>query len=140
MIVSTSLNVTCEFAITYSDDYAYAWYYNGTGWRQIGGEWTGITDDPANRSANFTVDDYEGTHWVRCGITYDITDSDECIDASSSYHDNDDVNFAVEEYIPLEIGLEINSIGFSPEKIGLGTRNIYCLANVTHNFTNITGV
>jgi len=118
---------TCYFVQTYNSDYAYAWYYNGTGWRQIG-SWSSqfpSCGSACNFSVVFTPDSVVGTHWVRCGITYSSQDYDECIDSSANYHDNDDISFAVEN-----TAISVADAWVEPSLIGMNM-TASCAANIT---------
>ena len=89
-----SLSITCEYE-TWSTDDLYIWYYNGTGWKTLSQNLDIGSTGFLNMSATFVADDVVGTHWIRCGLTYNQqTETDYCADLGS-YYDNDDINFTV---------------------------------------------
>ena len=108
------INVTCEFK-EYDDNAAndynfeYVWYYNTTDWINIQ-NWTVNFSTPVtrviNRTVNFTIDNTEGTHIVRCILSWNESANsnfgkipDNCANVTfSDFYDNDDVNFTVTNY------------------------------------------
>ena len=92
-----TVNAICQFSVWNADD-LYIWYYNGTGWRNLMQDLdTTYGTTTINKSVVFVADDNPGTHWVRCGLTYNsATETDACAN-TGTYYDNDDINFTVIE-------------------------------------------
>ena len=106
----SAINITCVFNGKNLGGgwkhYHYIWYYNTSDWINIQ-NWTTIeTHTVLNRSAVFQVNSTEGTHIVRCILSYNVTTPSgdgsiptECANTTySNYYDNDDVNFTITNY------------------------------------------
>lgn len=108
-IYGDGINVTCEFiqnvgGFTY---FEYVWYYNSSNWINVQ-NWTNATDfgtTPINRSVAFNLNSSEGTHIVRCILSFNQSSNsnqgripNECANTTySDFYDNDDLNFTVSE-------------------------------------------
>ena len=111
-----SLKVTCEYDPFTSGDYYYIWYYNGSGWRNLYVEGPTGSSSKVNISVNFTPDNIQGTHWIRCSISYSTYNNDGCADGMS-YFDNDDINFNLvdsEKVIPMNSGTPFYTLNGNP--------------------------
>jgi hypothetical protein len=107
---NTEINVTCEFTeVGGRKNYEYIWYYDNSNWYKVYENSSTQGSAPnRNRSVVFNVNSTEGSHVVRCIISYNDTLStpqinktipNECANSSySNYYDNDDVNFTVTDY------------------------------------------
>ncbi len=110
-IYGDGINVTCEFiqnvgGFTY---FEYVWYYNSSNWINVQ-NWTNATDfgtTPINRSVAFNLNSSEGTHIVRCILSFNQSSNsnqgripNECANITySDFYDNDDVNFTVTSHL-----------------------------------------
>jgi hypothetical protein len=98
----SGINVTCRFfEIFGTNNYEYLWYYNATHWINIW-NWTvangdGVVDKPVV----FNLNSSEGTHIVRCIVSFNGATSNNCANSSTtsaSSYDNDDINFTVTDH------------------------------------------
>lgn len=106
---TTPINATCEFNQTIISGFTYfeyLWYYNTTNWINIQ-NWTNSTIGDFNRSASFVLNSTEGTHIVRCILSFNFSSvsnggqiPNECANITySHFYDNDDVNFTVTSHL-----------------------------------------
>lgn len=104
----SGINATCKVrqlgpSNPSDTNFIYLWYYNTTDWINIQNWTSQIFSVGKNYSSIFNVNSTEGTHVVRCIISYNNTPisnggqiPDECANLSySSFYDNDDVNFTI---------------------------------------------
>jgi hypothetical protein len=101
------INATCEvMQLGGYTNFIYLWYYNTTNWINIQNWSSQASPSGKNYSSIFNVNSTEGTHIVRCIISWNYTaPSDgqipnECANSTySNYYDNDDVNFTVTSHL-----------------------------------------
>jgi hypothetical protein len=106
IFMGDTINATCRFKETSpaSNNYEYAWYYNGTDWMQIA-NWSApgsYNYSGINKSVIFNINSSEGTHIVRCIYSYSNFVSGSCANftpCNNFTYDNDDVNFTVTSHL-----------------------------------------
>ncbi len=106
VLFDQTLDVTCMFFETKTGGiiyYEYLLYHNGTTWIYVR-NWTQLGEDVPStpriidRQATVTINSTEVEQKIRCIISYDEQVDGFC--ATTTYHDNDDVNFTAVK--PLE--------------------------------------
>jgi hypothetical protein len=161
---NTGINVTCKFSeIQPSNNFEYIWYYDNSNWYKVY-EHNSTQGSIRNRNVTFNVNSTEGTHIVRCIISYNDTGNEipnECANATYGglYYDNDDVNFTVTDHFKYDswnLSISDNENLTRSQTIlayvhwnktishatirhnGTGSPQNYTISNYTGNWTNYT--
>jgi hypothetical protein len=105
---NTGINVTCAFSeVVNYYNFEYIWYYDSSNWYKVY-QYNSTQGSIRYRNVTFNVNSTEGTHIVRCIISFNSTTGPqvdkviptECANSSYSvYYDNDDVNFTVTPHL-----------------------------------------
>jgi len=94
------ITVTCKFQeFAGFNSYEYIWYNNDSSsnanWIKIWNNSYNV-NGPNNRTVAFKLNSTEGTHIIRCIMSYNAETTGNCSTSGDAY-DNDDVNFTVTE-------------------------------------------